>query len=111
MTTVSSSVLLHTLLFGTEDELAQSRRCLHAKFEALLELEQYWPGVRSMINRLISFQNTCLLFAHEHMHRLDRWMTRFLFEYALSFDEKTISDSHGAATTDTPIMEKLRYTE
>jgi hypothetical protein len=38
-------------------------------------------------------------------------MTRFLFEYALSFDEKTISDSHGAATTDTPIMEKLRYTE
>jgi hypothetical protein len=89
MTTVSSSVLLHTLLFGTEDELAQSRRCLHAKFEALLELEQYWPGVRSMvsfhrpfcffrlgfsffyststdvspliqINRLISFQNTCL---------------------------------------------------
>jgi hypothetical protein len=88
MTTVSSSVLLHTLLFGTEDELAQSRRCLHANFEALLELEQFWPGVRSMvslhpsgssllgffmfpalaalttlsviqINRLMSFQNTC----------------------------------------------------
>ncbi|KAL2839532.1 hypothetical protein BJX68DRAFT_258802 [Aspergillus pseudodeflectus] len=97
MTTVSSSVLLHTLLFGTEDELAQSRRCLHANFEALLELEQYWPGVRSMINRLISFQNTCLLFAHAHMHRLDCWMTRFLFEYALPFDEKTISDPHSAS--------------
>ncbi|KAL3447297.1 hypothetical protein BJX65DRAFT_318193 [Aspergillus insuetus] len=97
MTTVSSSVLLQTLLFGTEDELAQSRRCLHANFEALLELEQYWPGVRSMINRLMSFQNACLLFAHEHTHQLDCWMTRFLFEYALPLDEKTISNPHSAS--------------
>lgn len=49
MTTVSSSVLLHTLLFGTEDELPQSRHCLENNFEALLELENYWPTVKAMV--------------------------------------------------------------
>lgn len=49
MATVSSSVLLHTLLFGEENELPQSRHCLGANFEALLELEEYWPIVRTMV--------------------------------------------------------------
>ncbi|KAJ5449467.1 uncharacterized protein N7458_005916 [Penicillium daleae] len=49
MTVVSSSVLLHTILFGTEDELPQSHHWLRTNFEALLELEQYWPTVKSMV--------------------------------------------------------------
>lgn len=39
MAIVSSSVLLHTLLFGAENELLRSRQCPEANFEALLELE------------------------------------------------------------------------
>jgi hypothetical protein len=117
MAIVSSSVLLHTLLFGEENELSQSRRCLEANFEALLELEGYWPIVKTMvdplfpekstfqfplfanladrllqINRLMEFQNNCLLLSHHHhTHRLDRWMLRFLFEYALPLGEKVIN--------------------
>ncbi|KUL92275.1 hypothetical protein ZTR_02401 [Talaromyces verruculosus] len=49
MAIVSSSVLLHTLLFGEENELAQSRQCLEANFQALLELEDYWPIVKTMV--------------------------------------------------------------
>lgn len=124
MAIVSSSVLLHTLLFGEENELPQSRHCLEANFEALLELEEYWPVVKTMvnlpfpgefrlrfisvspcvfladnplkINRLMEFQNNCLLLSHHHhTHRLDRWMVRFLFEYALPLEDKAI-DSHTA---------------
>lgn len=54
MAIVSSSVLLYTLLFGEENELPRSRLCLEANFEALLELEEYWPIVRPMVNLLPS---------------------------------------------------------
>lgn len=50
MAIVSSSVLLHTLLFGEENEIQQSRRCLEANFEALLELGEYWPIVKIMVS-------------------------------------------------------------
>ncbi|GMG38107.1 unnamed protein product [Aspergillus oryzae] len=50
MAIVSSSVLLHTLLFGEEEEIAQSHDCLKANFEALLELKEYWPNVNTMVN-------------------------------------------------------------
>lgn len=50
MAIVSSSVLLHTLLFGEDNELLQSRHCLEANFEALLELGEYWPIVKTMVH-------------------------------------------------------------
>jgi hypothetical protein len=122
MAIVSSSVLLHTLLFGEENELPQSRQCLEANFEALLELGEYWPIVKTMvrllfleklqwlsvvplfffwltifkINQLMEFQNNCLLLSHhQRTHRLDRWMLRFLFEYALPLEDKAVG-SHTA---------------
>ncbi|KAJ6131584.1 hypothetical protein N7523_001290 [Penicillium sp. IBT 18751x] len=49
MTVVSSSVLLHTLLFGEEDELSEARRRLYSNFEILLKLKQYWPGANLMV--------------------------------------------------------------
>lgn len=40
----------------------------------------------------MEFQNNCLLLSHhQQTHRLDRWMLRFLFEYALSLKDKAIS--------------------
>lgn len=39
----------------------------------------------------MEFQNNCLLLSHhQHTHRLDRWMLRFLFEYALPLKDKAI---------------------
>jgi hypothetical protein len=49
MAIVSSSVLLHTLLFGDEAKIPGARNSLNANFEALIELEQYWPSLESMV--------------------------------------------------------------
>ena len=43
MTTISSSVLLYTLLFGGEAELDSARARLHANFAKLMELSRLWP--------------------------------------------------------------------
>lgn len=60
MTVVSSSVLLHTLLFGVEEELANARAALHANFAALVELEQYWPIVTLLVYTLDSIARLLL---------------------------------------------------
>ena len=40
----------------------------------------------------MEFQNSCLLLSHCYQtHRLDRWMVRFLFEYALPLEDKAIT--------------------
>lgn len=49
MTTVSSSVLVHTLLFGDLQELQKARRDLNMNFEGLLELQKYWPLTEVMV--------------------------------------------------------------
>jgi hypothetical protein len=49
MTTVSSSVLVHTLLYGDVDELEKANEELNANFEALVELSQYWPATFAMV--------------------------------------------------------------
>lgn len=49
MTVVSSSVLLHTLLFGDDNELPSARQRLNSNFELLIKLRDYWPSVRLMV--------------------------------------------------------------
>lgn len=49
MLLVSSSVLLHSLLFGDEDELPVARNKLKTNFQALLELQTYWPSLDSTV--------------------------------------------------------------
>ena len=43
MAIVSSSVLIHSLLFGQEDELSNSKTFLMSNFAALVELKKFWP--------------------------------------------------------------------
>lgn len=50
MTVTSSSVLLHTLLFGQEDELFDTRKRLYYNFQILLRLKTYWRGVGMMVS-------------------------------------------------------------
>jgi hypothetical protein len=49
MATVSSSVLIHTLLFGDLNELETVREELNTNFEALIELTKYWPATSAMV--------------------------------------------------------------
>ena len=51
MTSVSSSVLVHTLLFGNADEIQRARRELNANFDALVNLQQRWPATTAMVTR------------------------------------------------------------
>ncbi|RFU30687.1 hypothetical protein B7463_g5642, partial [Scytalidium lignicola] len=91
MTLVSSSVLLYTLLFGDENELPAARENLSFNFKALVELKRYWPSLERTVNRLFTFQNSCLQSADTYTHKIDRWMVRFLLEHALPLDEKVVS--------------------
>ncbi|OGM51156.1 hypothetical protein ABOM_000117, partial [Aspergillus bombycis] len=50
MTVISSSALLHTLLFGQEDELFDTKRRLYYNFQILLRLKAYWRGVGMMVS-------------------------------------------------------------
>ncbi|KAG9252713.1 uncharacterized protein F5Z01DRAFT_625168 [Emericellopsis atlantica] len=94
MTVVSSSVLLHTLLFGDEWEVASARGALNSNFEVLVDFQQYWPElIAQMIHRLTSFQEMCLLAsARNHpTHEFDNWMLRFVVEFALPLEERSFA--------------------
>ncbi|CAJ0543881.1 Ff.00g039730.m01.CDS01 [Fusarium sp. VM40] len=107
MAVVSSSVILHTLLFSEDENLENARDALKANFEAILELRRYWPNTESMvrtpglgippretdccqIHRLVTFQNFCLLSNDYRTHKLDGWMLRFLIQYSLPLGEKDV---------------------
>ncbi|KAF5655842.1 hypothetical protein F25303_323 [Fusarium sp. NRRL 25303] len=119
MAVVSSSVLLHTLLFSVDDDVQPVRDALNSNFEAILELRRYWPNTESMIHRLVTFQNYCLLSKDYRTHTLDGWMLRFLIQYSLPLGEKDVApvtsgmdldmDSFSARTQ--AVTEQGRYTK
>ncbi|KAH7359956.1 fungal-specific transcription factor domain-containing protein, partial [Pyrenochaeta sp. MPI-SDFR-AT-0127] len=82
MTIVSSSVLLHLLLFGNKQEMETARTQLTLNFEALMDLAKFWPCVDRMKERLFIFQNACLRSSAAKTYAVDRWIVRFLLEYA-----------------------------
>lgn len=53
MTVVSSSVLLHTLLFGSEEELVAARQRLEYNFEVLIKLRTFWNSIGPMVSFLL----------------------------------------------------------
>ncbi|KAJ5341212.1 hypothetical protein N7541_010336 [Penicillium brevicompactum] len=79
MTVVSSSALLHTLLFGSQDELQNTRKRLCHNFELLLKLKQYWPGVELM--------KVCMQ-SMDSIYTADRWIVKFLLQHALPIEEE-----------------------
>ncbi|KAM5354909.1 hypothetical protein ACJ41O_001555 [Fusarium nematophilum] len=88
VTIVSSSVLLHTYLFGEPHELQDSRRRLESNLESLVQLRSYWPSVELMINRLVVFQKNCIRSLSSNTHRFDKWMVKFLIAHALALEDK-----------------------
>ncbi|KAI7283631.1 hypothetical protein KC345_g2857 [Hortaea werneckii] len=93
MTVVSSSVLLHTLLLGTSDEVDDVRQDLTANFAALLELRELWPSLDRIIDRLSAFQDACLSNVDSNTHRIDDWMMRFLLEHSLPLEPRLEQDT------------------
>ncbi|KAL2210127.1 hypothetical protein CC79DRAFT_1330519 [Sarocladium strictum] len=85
---IASTVQIHTLLFSDDDnEINESRSRLERNFRILLQLRQYWTSVESAMNRLHAFHETCLR-STEESFVLDRWLLRFLVEFAAHMEFK-----------------------
>ncbi|KAM0721303.1 hypothetical protein Q7P37_003591 [Cladosporium fusiforme] len=114
MTVVSSSVLIHTLLFGDDDELPAAKARLESNFKILMKLKVWWPSIHGMTDRLFLFQRACLFSADAHTHKLNRWMVKFLLEHAISLGDKSEASHFDSASaspeelpTDSPEMNRL----
>jgi hypothetical protein len=90
---ISSSVLLHTLLFGHENELNDTRSSLQSNLEILSELRRYWPSIELIVRRLTVFQKACLLQARPQSYKFDNWMVKFLLEYHLPLDDRVFNEA------------------
>ena len=88
MTVVSSSVLIHTLLLGDDDEVEPAKARLESNFRVLMRLKAWWPSVESMTQKLFMFQKACLFCVDNRTHRVDRWMVKFLLEHGSTLAEK-----------------------
>lgn len=70
VTIVSSSVLLHTYLFGESHELEESRDRLSSNLESLVQLRNYWPSVEMMVS------TSLLLLGHfSPVSRSNAWLS------------------------------------
>ncbi|KFY94185.1 hypothetical protein V498_04006 [Pseudogymnoascus sp. VKM F-4517 (FW-2822)] len=49
MTVVSSSVLVHTVLFGGNSEVREARERLEVNFQLLVKLGEFWPSVTPLM--------------------------------------------------------------
>lgn len=85
---ISSSVLLHTVLFEKEDETIAAKGHLVSNFRALKELRKHWPSLELIVRRLTVFQAACLRHADSQIYKFDKWMVKFLFEYRQLIDDK-----------------------
>ncbi|PVH99354.1 C6 transcription factor-like protein [Periconia macrospinosa] len=79
---IASTVQIHTLLSsGDERQIRKAKSRLERNFEILLQLRSYWPSVDSAMSRLRAFHQTCLR-SNETSFVLDRWLLRFLVQFA-----------------------------
>jgi hypothetical protein len=85
---IASTVQIHTLLFSSNDaEIEESKSRLERNFRVLLQLRQYWTSVESAMDRLHAFHETCLR-SKDKSFVLDRWLLRFLVEFAAHMEFK-----------------------
>jgi hypothetical protein len=96
---ITSSVFIHTLLYETDEaEIAAARAQLERNFNSLVTLRQYWPALEVCFARLRTFHELCRK-TTSASYRMDRWMLRFLTEFARPIDEKE-REEEGAVDLD-----------
>lgn len=85
---IASTVQIHTLLFSSDDdEIAAAKQRLESNFEILLKLRALWPSLDYCMMRLQAFHKACRN-SMETSFKLDRWMLKFLSEFAKPVDDK-----------------------
>ncbi|KAL0941976.1 ZnF3 [Colletotrichum truncatum] len=92
---LASTVQIHTLLFGVDDnEIQAAKTRLERNFEMISSMNNYWPMNHKSIGRLQLFHNTCLR-SKDDSFRLDVWMLRFLLGFTQDIEDRDASWSHG----------------
>ncbi|KAL2831349.1 hypothetical protein BJY01DRAFT_260560 [Aspergillus pseudoustus] len=86
---VSSSILLYTLLFDTNEEgIATARTLLEQNFIMLLQFRKYWPLVELSMTRLRAFHRACQLNSTQETFGIDHWMIDFLNRYDAQISDR-----------------------
>ena len=87
--TIASTAQLHILLFGSDAaEIQNARRLLERNFELLTLLRTYWPCVDASFSRFEAFHSACLRCQDDSQFQMDRWMLKFMLEFAAPVNER-----------------------
>ncbi|KAF4438390.1 hypothetical protein FACUT_4943 [Fusarium acutatum] len=85
---LASTVQIHTLLFGIDDdEILAAKTRLERNFEMISSMNNYWPMNHMSISRLQHFHNACLR-SKDDSFRLDAWMLRFLLGFTQDIKDR-----------------------
>jgi hypothetical protein len=85
---IASTVQLHILLFAADEvAICAARARLERNFEILTKLQSYWPTIDVCFSRFREFHKACQK-STETSFRMDRWMLRFLSEFARPVGEE-----------------------
>ncbi|KAI5363264.1 hypothetical protein Slin14017_G069450 [Septoria linicola] len=85
---IASTVQIHTLLFSSDRaEIDAARQRLERNFNILLKLRDLWPALDYCMIRLQAFHKACRT-SMDNSFKLDRWMLKFLSEFANPVDDK-----------------------
>ena len=87
---IASTLQLLILLFSSsQSDIDDARQRLEKNFEILTILQSYWPTLDVCFTRFREFHNQCLDESkRNNSFRMDRWMLRFLYEFARPVKER-----------------------
>lgn len=88
---ISSSIHLHTLLFGNGNvEIEAAKSMLKQNFEMMMNMRRYWPSLDLSMSRLRTFHLECQN-SMDTSFAMDQWMLNFLQRYTKPVtDEKFV---------------------
>ncbi|SCO15264.1 uncharacterized protein FFM5_11108 [Fusarium fujikuroi] len=92
---LASTVQIHTLLFGIDDdEIMAAKTRLETNFEMISSMNNYWPMNHMSISRLQHFHNACLR-SKDDSFRLDAWMLQFLLGFTQDIKDRDAIWTYG----------------
>ncbi|KAE8151581.1 hypothetical protein BDV25DRAFT_152471 [Aspergillus avenaceus] len=90
MLVITSTVYIHTLLFGDEEQKPLVRHRLVRNFKILTELQTFWAALDMALLRLQIFHNACMQ-SIDRSFCMDRWLLRFI-QHGSSITERPLPD-------------------
>lgn len=94
--TIASTVQLHILLFSNDtNEIQDARQLLERNFEFLTILRTYWSCLDASFSRFDAFHRACLRRQDDSHFQMDRWMLKFMLEFAEPVNDRAQDEGDG----------------